>query len=123
MVTQTYDEALKPSGLKSTQFSLLAVLDGIGTVPLSQLADSLVMDRTTLSRNLKPLTDKQLVEIRHGEDRRVRQIALTDQGRAALAKARPLWDAVQSRMVARFGEDRWAGFIDDLTVATEAATT
>ena len=55
VLTQAYDEVLRPSGLRTTQFSILARLAGVGPVPLSELAELLAMDRTTLARNLRPL--------------------------------------------------------------------
>ena len=62
-VGQVYDAALQRSGLKATQFTLLATLNARGDMPLSQLADVLVMDRTTLTRNLKLLVAKDLIHI------------------------------------------------------------
>ncbi len=62
-VTQVYDQALRPTGLKATQFTMLATLSNRGDLPLSRLAEALVMDRTTLTRNLKPLVGKGLVRI------------------------------------------------------------
>ena len=60
-VSQAYDEALKPSGLRATQFTLLSVLAKSGPMPLTRLADIIVVDRTTLTRNLRPLERDGLV--------------------------------------------------------------
>lgn len=115
VITQAFDGALQPVGLKSTQFTLLATLSKSGEQPLTQLAEVLVMDRTTLTRNLKPLLVKGLVEDRPGNDRRVRKIALTEAGRTALERAMPLWQAAQRRLVKSLGANRWSGLINDLS--------
>jgi DNA-binding MarR family transcriptional regulator len=106
-VTQVYDAQLKPSGLKATQLSLLAVLASAGPITVKQLAERLVMDRTTLTRNLKPLERDGLIRSSAGEDRRTRSLVLTRKGQAALLRALPLWEEAQTRMLARLGAERW----------------
>jgi DNA-binding MarR family transcriptional regulator len=98
-VTQLYDEALRPSGLRITQFTLLVGVAIGEPVPITRLADALSLDRTTLARDLRPLTDRGLVEIRTGDDRRTRVVRLTGQGRDALGQAYPLWRSAQARIV------------------------
>ena len=120
-VTQTYDKALKPSGLRATQFSLLRVVAKLGPVGIKDLAKALVMDRTTLGRNLKVLSDRELLEIGEGDDRRYRPITITSQGQEAIDLAHPLWEQAQTRMANGFGHDRLAGFIDDLGEAVRLA--
>jgi DNA-binding MarR family transcriptional regulator len=116
-VTQLYDRHLRPSGLKGTQFSILAVLANTGAIPLSRLAEVLVMDRTTLSRNLEPLERDGLVSVTEGKDRRVRQVALKPRGRKALAGALPLWEAAQGQVVKEIGgAGRWGEILKDLMV-------
>ena len=115
VVTQVYDAALQPTGLRATQFTLLATLSKRGDLPLTRLAEALVMDRTTLTRNLKPLVDKGFVRIHQDEDQRVRRISLTDAGRNMLDEALPNWRKAQSRLVEDLGRERWSGFLDDLT--------
>ncbi len=119
-VTQVYDEALRPSGLKATQFSLLATLARRGDQPLTRLAEALVMDRTTLTRNLKPLVGKGWVGVAQDGDQRVRRIALTHAGQEALERALPLWRDAQSRLVGRLGAKRWSGLLDDLKITVDA---
>ena len=114
-VTQVYDADLRPTGLKATQFTLLATLAKPGDLPMTKVAAALVMDRTTLTRNLKPLVGKGWVRIDRGEDQRVRRISLTEAGQDILDQARPLWRKAQSRLVESLGHDRWSGFVDDLT--------
>ncbi len=120
IVTQAYDVALQPSGLKATQFILLANLVEQGDMPLTQLAEALVMDRTTLTRNLKPLLRKGLVRIEQEEDLRVRKVSLTGDGLRSVEEARPLWEEIQARIGKRLGDDRWSGLIEDLGATVEA---
>jgi DNA-binding MarR family transcriptional regulator len=118
VVTQVYDEALKPAGLRATQFSLLTVVAKIGAVGVTALADVMVMDRTTLTRNLRPLIARGLLEVAAGADRRRRPIALTTAGREALERALPLWRDVQARTIARLGHENWAELRRGLSAAS-----
>ena len=113
-VTQMYDEALRPAGLRPTQLSLLYAVDHEGPVGISDLAKTLVLDRTTLTRSLKPLLDQKLLEVVDGPDRRQRPIAITSKGRDALARALPLWQEVQARLALGLGRSRWRGLLGDL---------
>lgn len=121
-VTQIYDAALKPIGLRATQFSLLAVVASIGAVDMTALAKAMVMDRTTLTRNLRPLLDRGLLEIAEGTDRRRRPVVLTTAGRDAFDRALPLWRDIQARMTADMGQESWAGLLLGLSAATVAAS-
>ena len=118
-VTQMYDRTLKPTGLRTTQFSLLAVTDRVGPRGMAELAEQLVMDRTTLTRNLKPLLDRGLLESVAGPDRRRRPIAITAKGRAALAQALPYWREAQARMTGSLGRARWGRLLGDLRDTVE----
>ena len=120
-VTQMYDEALKPSGLRATQFSLLSVVENNGPIGIAELAKRLVTDRTTLTRNLKPLLREELLEVVEVADRRQRPITLTPRGRDTLARALPLWREVQARMAAGLGRARWTGLLGDLNAAVRQA--
>ena len=108
-VTQMYDEILKPSGLKSTQFSVLATVANMGPASMTAIARSLVMDRTTLTRNLKPLLERRLVKAGKSEDRRQRTISITPEGKAVLVKALPLWKRANDQIVSGIGQARWHG--------------
>jgi DNA-binding MarR family transcriptional regulator len=118
VITQAYDAALQPTGLKATQFTLLSVLENCGPLPLTQFAAALVMDRTTLTRNLKPLAAKEFVAIEPTADQRVRQVVLTLAGMRVWKAARPHWERAQSRLVERMGVERWSGFTGDLWAVT-----
>ena len=91
-VARRFDEALRPLGLTSGQFSLLMSLNRPEPPTLGRVASVLAMDRTTLTANLKPLTRRGLVEIRVDDaDRRSRRLILTAAGRSVLAAALPIW--------------------------------
>lgn len=103
-ITQLYDHSLRPANLRATQLSILVGVRLLGPVALSDLADALVIDRTTLSRNLSLLEERGLVRSRPGDDARIRKIELTDRGRGALEEAYPFWRAAQDRVEEALGE-------------------
>ena len=119
VVTHRYDEILKPSGLRSTQYSLLTVLSVGGADTISNLAHKLVMDRTTLTRNLKPLQAQGWIKRVPGEDRRTRAWAITGPGRKVLAQALPLWQKAQKETVNLLGKERWNGLLDHLKLTVQ----
>lgn len=118
-MSHLYDAALSSVELKSTQFSLLATLRYQGELPLSQLAKALLMERTTLTRNLKPLIARGLVESKTEQDKRIKIIALTQQGDALLSKAEPLWKTAQMSVVDRFGRDRWEKLVIEMAALSD----
>ena len=107
IVTQYYDKALAPAGLRSTQYSMLSLLSMMGEAPMQEVAYVLAMDRTTLTRNLNPLLRKGLVKVKVGSDRRSRPLTLTPKGQSTLEKALPYWERAQSRIVDAIGADKW----------------
>ncbi|MGY8991664.1 MAG: MarR family winged helix-turn-helix transcriptional regulator [Rhodospirillales bacterium] len=113
-VTQSYDEALKPIGLRATQLSVLNVIAIEGPAAMSELAQILVMDRTTLTRNIKPLMDKGYLKSVTGEDRRQRPIAITTKGKNQLKKALPYWQQAQKNVAAGLGMERLAELLNNL---------
>jgi DNA-binding MarR family transcriptional regulator len=118
-ITQIYDRFMKDAGLAPTQFSLLVALGRTGEITITRLAQILVMDRTTLSRNLRPLEREGLVRVVPGPDRRTRALALTPQGRDRLAKALPLWEQAQAHMARRLGPERWQGLKETLDATVD----
>lgn len=108
-VTQIYDRHLQPTGLRITQYGLLARLRG-GPLHMTELAERMGMDRTTLTRNLRPLERLGYVAVDPGEDRRTRSVLLTDTGRAAASAALPYWREAQAAVRAALG----APLTDDL---------
>jgi DNA-binding MarR family transcriptional regulator len=106
-VTQLYDHEMAPSGLKVTQYSLLAhaMRGTVGVAPtVSELADAMFTDRTTLTRNLRPLVAAGFIEVAAGPDARSKAVRVTAAGEAAFRAARPLWKAAQARMHSLAGE-------------------
>jgi DNA-binding MarR family transcriptional regulator len=120
-LSRVYDGALAPHGLRTTQFSILARLDVEGPSPLSRFASRLGMDRTTLTRELRPLVDLGLVSLAAGDDRRQRIASLTGAGRERLEAARPAWLATQSEVAARFGLARTRSVLTELRSLTRSA--
>lgn len=103
-VTQLYDDALAPSGLRITQFSLLRTLARLGPMRITALAGATLIDRTALSRNLDPLVARGLAQIVPGRDARTREVALTRAGAAAIRAAEPCWKRVQASVSKRLGK-------------------
>jgi DNA-binding MarR family transcriptional regulator len=101
IIGRRFDEALRPVGLTNWQFSLLMALNRPSPLTVNGLAEELGMDRTTTTKNLRPLERRGLLEIRQDEaDARVRRIVLTDAGRAMLARALPHWRAANDAVAA-----------------------
>ncbi len=98
-----YDLHLKSVGLKGTQFTLLNAIFLNPSITITQLADLLLLNRTTLNRNLKPLERQGLIRISPGEDHRTRILQLTREGRSILQQALPLWLEAQSGVVETLG--------------------
>lgn len=114
-ITRMYDEALRPAGIKGTQFTLLAVVARQDQATLTELAGTLGMDRTTLSRNLGPLTRNGLIEVSAEGYRRARSAEITDHGVAVLEKALPLWRSAQKSLKRRLGDEMWNRVQNELT--------
>ncbi|MGF1449148.1 MAG: MarR family winged helix-turn-helix transcriptional regulator [Opitutales bacterium] len=111
-VSSVYDHALRPYGLTSGQFMLLAVLKVEGPCSVKALAEHLSVERTVMSRNVRPLVDDGLLEMAQSTtDRRYRTISLTEAGSAALARASHGWREANDSMEQRLGEE---GFKDML---------
>jgi DNA-binding MarR family transcriptional regulator len=108
-LTQLYDDALEGSGLRSTQFAILVELRRWAEEPptVAQLAAKLVMDRSALGHNLRPLEREGLLSLQEGrEDRRRRHVVLTAQGKSKVREALRLWEGAQRRFNEVFGEAR-----------------
>ncbi|MBS1215992.1 MAG: winged helix DNA-binding domain protein [Proteobacteria bacterium] len=119
-VTQHYDRELAPAGLRVTQFSLLSALAARDAVPMSELADMLDLDRTTLTRNVAPLEARGFVEIGPGADARSRTARITAAGRAAREAALPRWRRAQATVTNVLGAGRVASLHDLLDEALGA---
>ena len=121
VITQFYDEILAPSGLYITQFTLLATLSQAAPVTINRLAEIMDMDRTTLTRNLELLIKQHLVQSQEGEDRRTRQVDLTEEGEQALGRAWPLWQEAQARIEGALGRERFEGLLAELSAVRALA--
>jgi DNA-binding MarR family transcriptional regulator len=123
-VTQFYDQSLAESGLRATQYAILGRLQRNGPMPINALAAALVMDRTTLGRNILPLERDGLIEIGASpKDRRRREVRLTAAGVARLRAARQGWKVAQQRFDEVFGAQRAAALRDLLREVTASELT
>jgi len=108
-VTQAYDAFLAPTGLRTTQFSILANLKRNGPLTINALAENMVMDRTTLGRNILPLERDGLIRIQpSGSDRRAKELRLTKAGESRVHAALKGWTAAQARFESADGAKRAA---------------
>ena len=106
-LTRMYDEALRAAGLRITQFTLLVSIEDAEPQSISELADHLAMERTTLTRNLQLMERRGWIEIGPEGYRRTREMTLTKKGRAKLEQALPLWRTAQDRVIASVGNGTW----------------
>ena len=114
-ITRLYDDFLRPSGLRSTQYSVLIAAKLRGPVTLTKLAKLIVNERTTLTRNLTVLEKKGFIRVEPGKDRREHQVTITEKGQEALTAAVPLWEAAQARIEGGLGGDRMGNMLKDLS--------
>jgi len=108
-VTQLYDEFLAPSGLRATQFSILAKLRRLGPMTINEMAKNMVTDRTTLGRNVQPLQRDGWIKIEPtASDRRAKKLHLTKIGEQRLQAALKAWSQAQTKFETTFGPKRAA---------------
>jgi DNA-binding MarR family transcriptional regulator len=106
-ITQFYDHWLAPSRLRTTQFSVLATLRRLGPMTINALASEMVMDRTTLGRNIRPLERDSLLAVEQGSrDRRSKELRLTATGEARFRIGIKGWRKAQHRFEGAFGAGR-----------------
>ena len=105
-MTALYDALLERAGLTLPQFSMLRTLQRLGPQPMTRLAEEVRLDRTTLTRNLRPLRARKWIEIASGADHRQRTVSLTRAGERAIARALPAWGRAQAAFEARLGGER-----------------
>jgi len=104
-LTQLYDDALRPLGLRVTQFTILQALSLTGEISQGDLGDLLAMDSTTLTRTLRLM--RGWIEERPGQDRRERRLRLSTTGQKQLKRAEVPWQALQTQLRSSFGAARW----------------
>lgn len=118
-VTQFYDHCLEPAGIRATQFTLLISMASVSARTLTEMATSLVMDRTTLTRNLKPLEKLNLIQTIEPRDKRSKAYCLTDKGREVLVRSVPLWQMAQHKLISGLGEERYERLLKELDAVTK----
>lgn len=119
-VSRIYAEEMRPAGLARSQYAILGTLDRMGPATLSALAERLYMDRTTLSRNLKPLEKGGLVLRERSEsDARVTLARISEPGRQKYREARRHWRRAQRRMLDLLGESEWRDLESRLVAVRE----
>lgn len=118
-VTQFFDHQLEPAGIRATQFTLLVSMASVSARTLTEMANTLVMDRTTLTRNLKPLEKLGFIQTIEPRDKRSKAYALTEKGRETLEKGIPLWYQAQTRIQEALGDERFGRILQDLDAVTK----
>lgn len=114
-VSRLYAQEMRPTGLARSQFAILEHLARSDGSPTSALAQCLYMERTTLTRNLRPLERAGWVSRTTApDDARVKLVVITEPGRRKLKEARSYWRKAQKRMLTMFGEDEWRQLEDSL---------
>lgn len=119
-ITRLYAAAFEPVGLEPTQFALLAACNRQRTVTIGELAVRHSMDPSALARNIAVLQRRKLLSVRQGDDRRVRNVSITAQGRRLLIRALPHWQAVQEKLVGQLGEDQFLAAVEAMKAITRA---
>jgi DNA-binding MarR family transcriptional regulator len=121
-LTQHYDDAMRSLGLTPTQFTILQALSRTGPVPQGRLGEILAMDSTTLTRTLDIITRHGWIEKLHGDDRRQRQLRLTQSGHAQLNRVLPVWQKVQARLRRQLGDEPWISLLALTNKVTSVVT-
>jgi len=106
-VTNLYDSALQPAGVRSTQFAILVAVARSQPVSIGSLSQILLIDRTTLTRSLGLMEKEGLLSVSQRSTMRQRFVTLTENGRRTLARSAPLWHKMQQRYLAAIGEGKW----------------
>src|SRR5215472_12742705 len=120
-VTRAYDDALRPLGLRATQLAVLVAIAIEGAMSITALAKFMVMDRSTLTRNLRPLEEEGLVTVGLEGWRRSRTLDVTEKGRSRLGEALPLWKHAQETLRRKLGEQNWVNIHNNLDQLIRAA--
>lgn len=115
VVTHLYDKLLQPTGLKVTQYSMLANIDHQQSVSISQLGDILLLDQTTITRNINLLKQNGYVDItKDPQDARTKVITLTEKGVEKLNEAAPIWEDIQEKIINDIGLEKYEDFYETL---------
>jgi DNA-binding MarR family transcriptional regulator len=106
-LTQLYEEALRPLGLRATQMTVLQVLARVGEASQGQLGKILAIDSTTLTRTLAIMVREGWIKECRGDDRRERWLSLSKSGNRLLRRASPIWEKTQAQMRVKLGDQAW----------------
>ena len=120
-VTRAYDAALRLVGLRATQFAVLVAVATEGALSITALAESMGMDRSTLTRNVRPLAKEGLLTVGREGWHRSRTIEITERGRARVREALPLWERAQATLQRQLGEPQWTVVNQSLTALAQMA--
>jgi len=121
-LTQLYEDALRPLGLRATQFTVLQALSLAGEVTQGVLGQILAMDSTTLTRTLDIMERRGWIAKHRGKDRREWQIRLSKPGQTQLQRALPAWRSVQQRAHTQLGNEVWENLFNVTNQVTRALT-
>lgn len=121
VVTRAYDDALRPVGLRATQLAVLVAVGNGGTMSITGLAKLMAMDRTTLTRNLRPLEKADLIAVGLEGWRRSRTLEITKKGQLLLREALPYWERAQEALRHKLGDQNWVSVHDSLDQLIRAA--
>lgn len=116
VITQYFDKALQPTGLRITQLALLSDISSCESSTIGQLADILLMDQTTVTRNVEILKKSGFIYVKTGDDDlRKRCITITENGISKLIEALPLWENAQLRIEQGIGKEKYREFLETLS--------
>lgn len=121
-LTQRYDEALRPLGLRATQFTILQVLFRAGDLTQGRLGQILAMDSTTLTRTLETMIAHGWIAKRPGKDRRERRVYRTRAGEELFRRATQRWEKAQADLRRRLGAGRWDQLLQSTNEVTATVT-
>jgi len=121
-LTQLYEDALRPTGIRATQFTLLQALSRVGEVSQGRLGQILAIDSTTLTRSLAIMEREGWITGRPGADRRERLLRLSKTGRAKFESAVPAWEKVQAELLSQLGSEQWDSLLALAAQVTIQAT-
>jgi DNA-binding MarR family transcriptional regulator len=116
LLSQLYDAALRPAGVRATQLPLLATIALRGSLGVTELAEAVAIDRTTLTRSLGLLERKKWIRSAPGGDQRTRELSLTPRGQDVVRRAIPLWERAQAQVVATLGRAGAARIVGDFAL-------
>ena len=119
-VTRSYDEALRPAGLRATQVSVLVGVAAEHAASIASLSRLLGMDRSTLTRNLRPLLKDRLISMGPEGRHRSRTLEVTSKGNERLRELVPLWEGIQEELKRKLGNSRWSALLGELDYLGQA---